>query len=76
MFRDYVQRTAMRLGLSGSTRNLPGGESVEVEAEGDPAALEQLLGCLRAGPSRARVDAVDVTWHQPAGLTGPFEVGW
>ena len=76
MYRDFVWRTATGLGLCGITRNLPDGESVEVEAEGDATALEQLVVRLRAGPSRSRVDAVKVTWREATGATGPFEIVW
>ncbi len=76
MFRDFVQRVATGLGLSGVTRNLPDGVSVEVEAEGDAAALERLLERLREGPPRSRVDAVEVTWREATGAAGPFEIVW
>ncbi|MSQ26270.1 MAG: acylphosphatase [Dehalococcoidia bacterium] len=76
LFRDFVWRTATGLGLSGVTRNLPDGASVEVEAEGDATALEQLVERLREGPPRSRVDAVEVTWREATGATGPFEIVW
>jgi acylphosphatase len=40
-YRWAVQRQANRLGLSGYAENLPDG-SVRVEAEGDPARLDEL----------------------------------
>lgn len=57
-FRFFTQRTARALGISGWVRNLPDG-SVEVEAEGDPRALEALRGALAKGPPSARVTRVD-----------------
>jgi len=66
-FRDFVWRRARFLGLSGYVRNLPDGRSVEVVAEGERQALEQLLEYLREGPRAARVDEVEVHWGQPSG---------
>ncbi len=60
-FRDYVFRTAARLGLDGWVRNLPDG-TVECVAEGPRHALEDLLSRLRQGPSLAEVEEVDVDW--------------
>lgn len=69
-FRFFVQRQAARLKLAGYVRNGADGRSVEVVAEGERPALEQLLDALRRGPIGAYVEAVDVAW-QPA--TGRFE---
>ena len=73
-FRAFTAQLARRLGLSGSVGNLPDGRSVLVEAEGERAALETLLGRLRAGPPLARVDDVDVTWSEPQGGEPGFRV--
>jgi acylphosphatase len=56
-FRWAVQRQAGELGLTGYAENLPDG-SVRVEAEGDPARLDQLEAFLRQGPRWAEVDSV------------------
>ena len=52
-FRAFVHRQALRLGLTGYVRNLPGGEAVEVIAEGTGDILEKLVGYLEAGPPAA-----------------------
>ena len=57
-FRQWTHRTAERLGLAGTVRNLPDG-SVEVRARGTPGALEELEGALRKGPMAARVERVE-----------------
>ena len=56
-FRAYTQARALALGLSGYVQNLPAGR-VEVLAQGDDAALDQLAQWLRQGPPAARVEAV------------------
>jgi acylphosphatase len=72
-FRASVQHEGGRLGLGGWVRNLSDG-GVELEAEGDGHALEQLLAFLKRGPRSARVDSVITEWLAPAGLSRPFSV--
>lgn len=57
-FRWWTHRTASRLGLSGSVRNLPDG-TVEVRARGTPDAIRELESRLQRGPSSARVRRVE-----------------
>jgi len=56
-FRHSARLEAKRLSLRGSVRNLPDG-SVEVLAQGTPAAIEALRLWLHRGPALARVDKV------------------
>jgi DNA ligase D-like protein (predicted 3'-phosphoesterase) len=58
-FRDATMRRAQRLGVLGWVRNAEDG-SVLVHAEGQPAAVEELLDFLREGPRGAGVDEVEV----------------
>ncbi len=58
-FRMFVYREATMRNLSGWTRNLPDG-SVEIEAQGDRAVVEELVGRIGIGPSRARVKSISV----------------
>ncbi len=60
-YRYFVVRHARRLGLTGFVRNLADG-SVEVEAEGEAAALKELKTLLEAGPSGAEVEKVEARW--------------
>jgi acylphosphatase len=69
-FRASAQQGAQRLGLAGWVRNLADGR-VELEAEGPPEILDQLLAWLRKGPSLGRVDSVEADW--PATDAGPLE---
>jgi acylphosphatase len=71
-FRFFVQRRARELGLTGFVRNLPD-RRLEVAAEGPPADVQALVETVRAGPSGARVYAVEVTWEEPDGAVR-FEI--
>jgi acylphosphatase len=57
-FRYSARSKAEKLGIAGFARNLPDG-SVELEAEGNPGAVEEFLAWSRRGPIGARVDALD-----------------
>lgn len=59
-YRASTQARAQELGLGGWVSNCPDG-SVELQASGDPQALDLLENWLWRGPERARVDAVEVT---------------
>ena len=56
-YRAHARRAARSLGVTGYARNLADG-SVEVEATGSVAALDQLEGALRSGPLFGRVDRI------------------
>jgi DNA ligase D-like protein (predicted 3'-phosphoesterase) len=58
-FRDATVRRARELGVQGWVRNEDDG-TVRVHAEGDGAAVEQLVRFLGDGPRGAQVDRVDV----------------
>ncbi len=68
-FRYFVVDRARRLRLSGWVANLSDG-SVRCVAEGDEAALHELIGALWHGPAGAHVASVSDAWS--AG-TGEFE---
>lgn len=72
-YRAFVQEAAQRCGVFGGVRNLRDGR-VEVEAEGDRQAIEELLTCLRKGPPRAQVQDVQVEWEPPTGLSAGFHI--
>jgi acylphosphatase len=72
-FRDFTQRHAVSLSLTGYVCNLPD-RSVEVHAEGDKQALEQLLATVRKGPPGARVDSVELGWLEYSGKYHQFAV--
>ncbi|HEX9363370.1 MAG TPA: acylphosphatase [Candidatus Dormibacteraeota bacterium] len=74
-FRYFVQRKAQQLGLRGWVRNNDDG-TVEVVAEGERGALEQLKRALDEGPRMARVDKVDAHWSSATGTLGGFDLAW
>lgn len=70
-YRDWTQRKARKLDLSGWVRNLPSGE-VEAVFSGPAAQVEAMLAACRRGPQFARVDDVRI---EPAETTsGAFSV--
>lgn len=71
-FRPFVYNLAQRLNLRGWVRNTSGG--VEMEVDGDRAALDTLIDSLkREAPPLARVERVNVTDRSPNGFT-KFEI--
>jgi acylphosphatase len=72
-FRYSAVRQARALGIAGSVANRPDG-SVEVDAEGNAAALERLLAWLRRGPPGAYVREVQVDWLPWGGRFRGFDV--
>jgi acylphosphatase len=72
-FRYFVIETAQRLGLMGWVRNR-WDDTVEVTAEGDRSALDQLVAELHHGPRAALVTRVEVTWQTANGEFTRFSV--
>ena len=72
-YRAFAHAAALRCGVRGGVRNLPEG-NVEAEAEGDREAIEAFVECLKAGPPRAKVEAVQVQWQSPTGLPLDFQI--
>jgi acylphosphatase len=60
-YRYFARQVARRLNLQGYVRNRAD-RSVEVVAEGEKRALDQLLTQLKQGPSAAIVERVDAKW--------------
>jgi acylphosphatase len=53
-FRDWMEREARSLGLTGWVRNRRD-NSVEATISGDPASIDDMLARCRHGPPAARV---------------------
>lgn len=65
-YRWFVRRLADSLGLVGWVRNREDG-SVEAQAEGDAAALDEFVARLKDGNPAARVDSVESRPLPPRG---------
>jgi len=75
-FRFFVRNRAEALGLKGYVKNLSDGTAVEVWAEGEKTKLGELIDYLKAGPSRARVERVDVEWSEYTGRFNGFQLNY
>jgi acylphosphatase len=73
-FRYFVRNIARGLGLRGYVRNLASSNAVEVQAEGEKRQLNELLGQLKIGPPRARVERVEAKWADWSGRFDDFSV--
>ncbi len=63
-FRYFALDAARREGLTGTVRNLDDGR-VEAVAEGESDSVVRFERALRQGPSRARVERVQVDEVEP-----------
>jgi acylphosphatase len=70
-FRWWVRSQALRLGLTGTAANLPGGR-VEIVAEGDRQACRELVALLSGPSAPGRVTGVTHEWTQPRGNLSGF----
>jgi acylphosphatase len=73
-FRATTQERARTLGLVGWVRNLTDG-GVEVVAQGEESALDELVAWCHRGPRAARVDEVRTTAHPVDPAWQDFTVG-
>ena len=73
MMRDFVQRKARGLKLTGWVTNLPD-RTVQVVAQGDRARVEKLLKKLHRGPLLARVDKVVAEWRESKEKFTTFDI--
>jgi acylphosphatase len=72
-YRNFVQRKAAQLGLTGFVMNLKDGK-VRVRVEGARESIEELTRDLSKGPPLARVESVAVTWRPPTGRFTAFAI--
>lgn len=75
MYRDFVQRHASALSLCGFVKNIPDG-TVSVCAEGPKEKLQILLRYLKKGPLFAKVEDVQVTWHEATNEHESFSISY
>jgi acylphosphatase len=70
-FRWWTRSQARGLGLAGWARNTPDGR-VEVVAEGERPACEQLLAALRGPGTPGHVTGVVERWSEPKDIPAGF----
>jgi len=73
-FRWFVRRQAARLRLTGWVMNGDDERSVELVAEGDPSALDELERSLLRGPDGARVEDVEAARGPASGQFDGFGI--
>lgn len=69
-FRESMCRKAAQLGITGWVRNRRDG-TVEAMVQGEPQAVEKMLGWARTGPEMACVTDMEVT--EGSGSYSEFE---
>ena len=74
-YRDFTQRAALRLDVSGWVRNRADG-TVEALIEGVAADLEAMIAEMRRGPRGAKVASLRVAEAEPdaGGSSGTFVI--
>lgn len=73
LFRDFAQRTAKKLGLSGFVKNLDNG-SVYAVAEGDEKSLKSFLNAMKRGSVFSKVTEVNEKWGEANGGFKDFNI--
>ena len=73
-FREFVRHEASTRGLTGYVRNSDDGRDVELVAEGEDAAIEDLVRVLHEGPRFARVETVETKYSDAGGGFAKFGV--
>ena len=74
-FRAYTCQEAKKYHLTGWVKNNHDA-SVELVAEGDAVALQQLIAWLHVGPQMAKVETVDVLWETATGAYIDFKTAY
>jgi acylphosphatase len=72
-FRWFAARHAQARNLRGYVRNCVDG-TVEVDAEGDRALLEEFLREIRTGPRSAQVKDLAIEWLPPGQREPGFHI--
>lgn len=73
MFRDFAQRKARKLGVTGTVENLSDG-SVKVFAQGKEVKLLKFISYLKKGPMLAKVGDLSIEWTEPNKFFQDFKI--
>jgi acylphosphatase len=71
-FRESMRIEATRLDVTGWVRNTPDG-AVEAVIQGEDTAVDALIEWAHRGPSKARVDRVEIELSESLGPFSGFE---
>lgn len=68
-FRDRIVEIAREFAVSGTVRNVPGANALEIDVEGEPDVVERFLrAALEERPARlARIERVEASEAAPLG---------
>ena len=66
-YRQFVKRTAKKIGLTGWVKNLTDGR-VEAIFQGDKAKLEKIITFCKKGPFLSEVKDIEVFWPRQTRL--------
>ncbi len=72
-FRATTQEQALALGLTGYAKNLDNCD-VEILAQGEDHAINQLILWAKVGPPRASVSSLDVTMREITQKSDDFTI--
>ncbi len=72
-FRDFTQRRANELKLTGWVKNTRDSR-VEIIAEGDKDRLEHLIEAVKTGPASANVQDCKIEWLEFSGEIRDFGI--
>ncbi len=72
-YRNFVERKAGQLGLTGYVMNLKDGR-VRIRVEGGRSLIDELARELEKGPPLARVGTIEVTWRPATGRFPSFGI--
>lgn len=65
-FRQTTKHQAENHGVKGWVKNLPDGR-VEAVFEGEDEAVKSIIEYCKRGPSRAKVENIELKWETPIG---------
>ena len=73
MFRDFAQRKARKLGITGTVVNLSDG-SVKVVAQGSEEKLLEFISYLKRGSLLSKVQNMSVNWFVAKDFFEDFKI--
>ena len=71
-YRDYINKKAKKLGITGFIKNEADGRVLAV-AEGEEEKLKEFVRWVKRGPLLAQVEKIEVKWGKARGEFTDFE---